>query len=165
MNTNRAYVQHPCAGHRLCYCTNGRDRLNSRMTPAQSMQRHKDKHDHTDTRPGSARGRLARPAHSSKAVRACTCKPKAVPAPNARARAVQTRATVMHKPSGQPCPPWRSWLRARPPGPAPRTLPSRPVSDPARATARPPPAPFLPPPFRPANGSHAGRRSHQTVHL
>ena len=33
---NRAYVQHPCAGHRLCYCPNGRDRLNSRMIPAQS---------------------------------------------------------------------------------------------------------------------------------
>ena len=33
------YVQHPFAGHRLWYCPNRRDRLNSRMTPAQSTFR------------------------------------------------------------------------------------------------------------------------------
>ena len=44
-------------------------------------------------RPDYARGRLVRPGPSSKAVRACTCKPNPVLAPNARAPAVQTRAT------------------------------------------------------------------------
>jgi hypothetical protein len=47
----------------------------------------------THAGPGYARGRLARPSHSFKAVRACTCKPIAF---KARAPAVQTRATRLH---------------------------------------------------------------------